>query len=171
MAIGMIAVTTDDAAPGSGSTFSGQASLTPTTIGDFLLVAISWYNASGTQSGTITALSDTQTNTYFQIGTTQYTTDVHGGSAGLAIFYALAKATTALSYSWTLSASFTTNHINVWDFGPNTFSPYLDTFSTFATGSTTAVTTNSFTPIFVADALFLIGCSNSTNTLPAISPL
>jgi hypothetical protein len=171
MALGMSAVTANDSAPGSGSSFSGQAGITPTTIGDFLLVAISWYNAAGTQSGTVTALSDTQTNSYSQIGTTQYTTDVHGGSAGFAVYYAIAKAVTALTYSWTLSASFTTNHMNVWDFGPNAFSPYIDTISTYATGSTTSVSTNSFSPIFGADALFLIGCSNSLNTLPAISPL
>ena len=249
MPLGLIAVTQSDGSAGAGSTFSGQASITPTTIGDFLLVMISWYSASSTisnsaetsgsvvtltvsnnsytvgqtvalagltaatwlngltvtllvgttgtslvfndptthgtkasgsdtgtasplaQGETVTALSDTQTNTYAQIGTTQYSTNVHGGSVGVAIYYTVAKATTSLSYSWTLSAAFATNHINVNDWGPQVFTPFVDTFSTFTTGSTTAVSTSTFTPIINHDALFLLGVSNSTNTIPAISPL
>src|SRR5271170_1214824 len=118
MAISVVAQ--QDISVGSTNSFTGQASITPSTVGDFLFAILSWWNtATGSQTGTVTAFSDSQGNVWTQIGTTQYTGSVHAGSAGIAMFYALAKAVTADSFSTTLSASFNNIHFNNFDLGPN----------------------------------------------------
>ena len=75
---------------------------------------------------------------------------------------------TNASDTGTANLNFSNNHLLVEDYGPQVFSPFVDTTSTYSTGGTTAVSTSSFTPNFAADALFMAGASNSSNTLPAM---
>lgn len=50
MPLGLTFITATTAAPAAGFTFSGQGGLTPTTVGDFIFVLLSWWNATGTAS-------------------------------------------------------------------------------------------------------------------------
>jgi hypothetical protein len=172
MPIGISLVTQNDTSLSGVSSASSQAAIS-VTLGDFIFTMLSWWQNTGTQSGTVSSFTDSGGNTWTQVGSTLYSsTDTHAGQIALAMYYAVAKATQSISWSFSLSgvtAGTLNIRFNVWDFGPNIFSPYLDTTSTQANGSTTSFSTNNFTPNYAADALFLVAVNNEGATLASVN--